>query len=97
MQKLEVLPESISRHIEALALFQKLNTPALMIPLSRLTALPPDMPLVSVLQLNKELQHPWRAVMGALPSYLDGDGFARFFPVASPGSQVLTAYLLARS
>ncbi len=74
MQKLEVLPESISRQIEALAHFQKLQTPALMIPLSRLTALPPDMPLVSVLQLNKELQHPWRAVMGtdgALLGWLD--------------------------
>lgn len=74
MQKLEVLPENISRHIEALAQFQKLTTPALMIPLSRLTALPPDMPLVSVLQLNKELQHPWRAVMGtdgALLGWLD--------------------------
>lgn len=74
MQKLEVLPESISRHIEALANFQKLQTPVLMIPLSRLTALPPDMPLASVLQLNKELQHPWRAVMGtdgALLGWLD--------------------------
>ena len=39
----------------------------------------------------------WRTAMEALPSYLDGDGFARFFPVASPGSEVLTSYLLAIS
>ena len=39
----------------------------------------------------------WRDVMEALPSYLDGDGFARFFPVATPGSEVLTSYLLAIS
>ena len=37
----------------------------------------------------------WRAVSEALPTYLDGDGFARFFPGSSPGSEVLTAYLLA--
>lgn len=74
MQKLEVLPESTSTLIEQLAKFQKLQTPGLMIPLSRLTALPPDMPLASVLQLNKELQHSWRAVMGtdgALLGWLD--------------------------
>jgi hypothetical protein len=39
----------------------------------------------------------WRNVVEALPGYLDGDGFARFFPVASPGSEVLTSYLLAIS
>lgn len=74
MQKLEVLPESTSALIAQLAGFQKLQTPALMIPLSRLTAVPPDMPLASVLQLNKELKHPWRAVMGtdgALLGWLD--------------------------
>jgi uncharacterized protein YfaS (alpha-2-macroglobulin family) len=39
----------------------------------------------------------WRNVMEALPSYLDGDGFARFFPTSGPGSAVLTSYLLAIS
>lgn len=70
MQKLEVLPESTSALIEQLATFQKLQTSTLMIPLSRLTALPPDMPLASVLQLNNEVRHPWRAVMGADGSLL---------------------------
>lgn len=65
MQKLEVLPESISMLIEQLARFQKMQVSSLMIPLSRLTALPPDMPLASVMQLNREVHHPWRAVMGA--------------------------------
>jgi hypothetical protein len=37
----------------------------------------------------------WRGVMDVLPSYLDSDGFARFFPVPSPGSEVLTSFLLA--
>ncbi|MCX5739746.1 MAG: MG2 domain-containing protein, partial [Proteobacteria bacterium] len=37
----------------------------------------------------------WRAVTEMLPAYLDGDGFARFFPGSGPGSEVLTAYLLA--
>lgn len=74
MQKLEVLPESISILIEQLARFQKLQVSGLMIPLSRLTALPPDMPLASVIQLNREVHHPWRAVMGtdgALLGWLD--------------------------
>jgi hypothetical protein len=33
--------------------------------------------------------------MNALPSHLDSDGLARFFPTARSGSEVLTAYLLA--
>lgn len=37
----------------------------------------------------------WRTVMESLPAHLDGDGLARFFPTASQGSVVLTAYVLA--
>lgn len=36
----------------------------------------------------------WRAVMDALPSYLDHDGLAKYFPVMREGSDTLTAYLL---
>ncbi|WP_449370972.1 alpha-2-macroglobulin family protein [Thiomonas sp.] len=43
----------------------------------------------------------WQAVMAALPTYLDGDGLANYFPVregeGDHGSDVLTAYLLAAS
>lgn len=41
----------------------------------------------------------WQAVVGQLPSYLDSDGLANYFPPrdgeANRGSDVLTAYLLA--
>ena len=41
----------------------------------------------------------WHSVVGQLPSYLDSDGLANFFPPrdgeASRGSDTLTAYLLA--
>ncbi|MBF0417447.1 MAG: alpha-2-macroglobulin, partial [Magnetococcales bacterium] len=37
----------------------------------------------------------WKTVMAALPGHLDPDGLARFFPGSSPGSDTLTAYLLA--
>jgi uncharacterized protein YfaS (alpha-2-macroglobulin family) len=37
----------------------------------------------------------WKSVMGALPSYLDADGLAKFFPTMGYGSEVLTSYLLA--
>ncbi|WP_079419000.1 alpha-2-macroglobulin family protein [Thiomonas intermedia] len=43
----------------------------------------------------------WQAVMASLPSYLDADGLANYFPVregdGNTGSDVLTAYLLAAS
>ncbi|MCP4667274.1 MAG: alpha-2-macroglobulin, partial [Deltaproteobacteria bacterium] len=37
----------------------------------------------------------WNKIMEELPSYLDGDGFAKYFPTCQKGSDVLTAYLLA--
>ncbi|WP_309903614.1 MG2 domain-containing protein [Variovorax soli] len=41
----------------------------------------------------------WQAVLGQLPSYLDGDGLANYFPPrdgeANRGSDILTSYLLA--
>lgn len=37
----------------------------------------------------------WGHVMSDLPSYLDRDGFARYFPSQREGSDTLTAYLLA--
>ncbi|BET12465.1 MG2 domain-containing protein [Pandoraea sputorum] len=43
----------------------------------------------------------WKRVMGTLPSYLDEDGLASYFPpqegFANQGSDTLTAYLLAMS
>jgi len=36
----------------------------------------------------------WRAVMNALPAYLDHDGLAKYFPSMLLGSDTLTAYLL---
>ncbi len=64
LQKLGVLPPNIISLVERLALFQTREISDMMIPLSGLTALPPDMPLASVLQLNHEVRHPWLAVMG---------------------------------
>jgi len=37
----------------------------------------------------------WKSVMGALPSYLDDDGLAKFFPTMLRGSEVMTSYLLS--
>ncbi|HYD82081.1 MAG TPA: MG2 domain-containing protein [Paucimonas sp.] len=37
----------------------------------------------------------WRAQMNALPSYLDGDGLVKYFPLMRYGSDVLTAYVLS--
>ncbi|MBI5622943.1 MAG: alpha-2-macroglobulin [Elusimicrobia bacterium] len=37
----------------------------------------------------------WRKAMADLPSYLDGDGLARYFPGPGHGSDTLTAYLLS--
>jgi len=37
----------------------------------------------------------WDAVMAVLPSYLDGDGFAKYFSVMREGSDALTVYLLS--
>lgn len=43
----------------------------------------------------------WQTVVAQLPSYLDGDGLANYFPPrdgeANRGSDILTAYLLAAS
>ena len=39
----------------------------------------------------------WRSLMSFLPSYLDDDGLAKFFPVMRQGSDGLTAYLLSVS
>jgi uncharacterized protein YfaS (alpha-2-macroglobulin family) len=36
----------------------------------------------------------WDAVMAMLPSYLDRDGFAKYFALMREGSDVLTAYVL---
>lgn len=37
----------------------------------------------------------WNTLMGALPTHLDGDGLARYFPGAALGSDILSSYLLA--
>lgn len=37
----------------------------------------------------------WRALMNDLPSYLDGDGLAKFWPVLDQGDDTLTSYVLA--
>jgi uncharacterized protein YfaS (alpha-2-macroglobulin family) len=38
----------------------------------------------------------WKSVMAALPSYLDGDGLAKYFPSSRiRGSDILTSYILA--
>jgi alpha-2-macroglobulin len=37
----------------------------------------------------------WRANMEALPSYLDGDGLAKYFPNMDQGSDALTSYILS--
>lgn len=40
-------------------------------------------------------EQQWRALMNDLPSYLDGDGLAKFWPVLYQGDDTLTSYLLA--
>jgi hypothetical protein len=38
----------------------------------------------------------WKSVMAALPTYLDGDGLAKYFPSSRiQGSDILTSYILA--
>jgi uncharacterized protein YfaS (alpha-2-macroglobulin family) len=37
----------------------------------------------------------WERIVARLPAYLDSDGLARYFPSSGPGSDVLTAYLVA--
>jgi alpha-2-macroglobulin len=37
----------------------------------------------------------WHALMARLPTYLDRDGLAKFFPAMREGSDVLTSYLIA--
>ena len=37
----------------------------------------------------------WKKIMNVLPSYLDGDGLAKYFASMPLGSDVLTSYLLA--
>jgi hypothetical protein len=39
----------------------------------------------------------WNRLAGALPAWLDRDGFARYFPTMREGSDVLTSYLLTVS
>lgn len=39
----------------------------------------------------------WKTLMNALPSYLDNDGLAKFFPNSYYGNPTLTAYILAIS
>ncbi len=40
-------------------------------------------------------QAQWDGVMASLPSYLDRDGFAKYFPMLQLGSDVLTTYILS--
>ncbi|MBI3937533.1 MAG: alpha-2-macroglobulin [Betaproteobacteria bacterium] len=40
-------------------------------------------------------ENRWKAVMASLPSYLDRDGLAKFFPALREGSDTLTAYVMA--
>ncbi|MEC5163790.1 MULTISPECIES: Ig-like domain-containing alpha-2-macroglobulin family protein [unclassified Janthinobacterium] len=37
----------------------------------------------------------WRALVAALPAYLDGDGLLKYFPMMNQGSDSLTAYVLS--
>ncbi|MFI5348282.1 MAG: alpha-2-macroglobulin [Elusimicrobiota bacterium] len=37
----------------------------------------------------------WRATMESLPSYLDDDGLAKYFPLMEHGSDALTAYVVS--
>jgi len=37
----------------------------------------------------------WKSVISALPSYLDADGLAKFFPTMLHGSEVMTSYFLS--
>jgi uncharacterized protein YfaS (alpha-2-macroglobulin family) len=37
----------------------------------------------------------WQGLMAALPSYLDRDGFAKYFTLLTEGSDVLTTYILS--
>lgn len=37
----------------------------------------------------------WDRIMSELPSYLDGDGLAKYFPTMEHGSDALTSYILA--
>jgi len=48
----------------------------------------------SVALRNKDM---WKTLMAELPSYLDQDGLAKYFPVMRLGSDVLTSYLLSVS
>ena len=43
------------------------------------------------------LQDParWQAAMDLLPSFLDGNGLAKYFAIEGPGNDSLTAYILA--
>ena len=71
---LGVLSPPVVSLISQTAVFQRHRAADLMLPLAQLTALPPDMPLASVLALNGRPQHPWRAVLepdGRLLGWLD--------------------------
>lgn len=39
----------------------------------------------------------WKDIMAQAPAYLDGDGLAKYFPLMTRGSDVLTSYLLSIS
>ncbi len=47
---------------------------------------------VAVALRNEDL---WRQNMAVLPSYLDSDGLAKYFPLMSQGSDVLTSYIVS--
>lgn len=37
----------------------------------------------------------WKSIVDAMPSYLDGDGLLKYFPLMGEGSDILTSYVLA--
>ncbi len=41
------------------------------------------------------MRNVWKDLMSALPSHLDSDGLAKYFPAMRYGSETLTSYLLA--
>lgn len=61
---LKILPDASMHMLDKFTAFQKYSVEEAMMPLRNLTALPPDIPLSNLAGLSKELQHPWRAVLG---------------------------------
>jgi putative hemolysin len=71
---LGVLPELSCRLLHGLAEFHPLRARDVMTHLKKVSALPPDLPLTSVLALSREAPLLWRAVMtsdGTLKGWLD--------------------------